>query len=94
VLTLTLKGIVEADVFNGNLQIAGMGESPFTWGKNGDFGAIRSVASEILVGRTDLSYNYTQPAREGPPYNLYHGTLEAKPGGVASRTLLRRERNL
>src|SRR2546423_6933183 len=37
------------------------------------------VASEILVGKTDLSYTYTQPVRAGRPYNLYHGTLEARP---------------
>ena len=48
-------------------------------GKDGEIGAIRSVASEILVGRTELSYTYTQPVREGRPYNLYHGTLEARP---------------
>ena len=48
-------------------------------GKDGEIGAVRSVANEILVGRTDLSYTYTQPVREGRPYNLYHGTLEARP---------------
>jgi hypothetical protein len=147
-LPLTFKGKVEADAFNGNIEIAGMGESPFTgkrakagapaapsatppaasaiagiavasptyvsipleitvnrpavdvwkrvgkwcdvgewlqvpctitWGKDGDLGAIRSVANEILVGKTDLSYTYTQPARDGQRYNQYHGTLEAKP---------------
>jgi len=50
-----------------------------TSGKDGDFGAVRSVAGEILVGRTELSYTYTQAVREGRPYNLYHGTLEARP---------------
>src|SRR5881394_1621332 len=50
-----------------------------TSGKDGEFGAVRSVANEILVGRTELSYTYTQPVREGVPYNLYHGTLEARP---------------
>jgi hypothetical protein len=50
-----------------------------TAGKDGEFGAVRSVASEILVGKTDLSYTYTQPVRAGRPYNLYHGTLEARP---------------
>ena len=50
-----------------------------TAGKDGEFGAVRSVASEVLVGRTELSYTYTQPVREGRPYNLYHGTLEARP---------------
>ena len=28
---------------------------------------------------TELSYTYTQPVRAGRPYNLYHGTLEARP---------------
>ncbi|MGA2880599.1 MAG: hypothetical protein ABSG13_16760 [Bryobacteraceae bacterium] len=50
-----------------------------TSGKDGEFGATRSVGSEILVGKTELSYTYTQPVREGRPYNLYHGTLEARP---------------
>jgi hypothetical protein len=50
-----------------------------TSGKDGEFGAVRSVASEILVGKTELSYTYTQPVREGRPYDLYHGTLEARP---------------
>lgn len=50
-----------------------------TSGKDGEFGAVRSVAGEILVGKTELSYTYTQPVRAGRPYNLYHGTLEARP---------------
>src|SRR3984893_8792199 len=50
-----------------------------TSGKDGECGAIRSVANEVLVGKTELSYTYTQPVREGRPYNLYHGTLEARP---------------
>jgi hypothetical protein len=50
-----------------------------TSGKDGEFGTVRSVAGEILVGKTELSYTYTQAVREGRPYNLYHGTLEARP---------------
>ena len=50
-----------------------------TSGKDGEIGAVRSVGSEVLVGKTELSYTYTQPPREGRPYNLYHGTLEARP---------------
>jgi hypothetical protein len=50
-----------------------------TSGKDGEVGAVRSVANEILVGKTELSYTYTQPVRAGRPYNLYHGTLEARP---------------
>jgi hypothetical protein len=48
-------------------------------GKDGEFGAVRSVGSEVLVGKTELSYSYTQPVRDGRPYNLYHGTLEVRP---------------
>jgi hypothetical protein len=50
-----------------------------TSGTDGEIGAVRTVGSEILVGKTELSYTYTQPVREGRPYNLYHGTLEARP---------------
>ena len=50
-----------------------------TSGKDGEFGTVRSVGTEVLVGKTELSYTYTQPVRVGVPYNLYHGTLEARP---------------
>lgn len=50
---------------------------------DGGMGTVRVLAggrvTEILVAKTDLSYGYTQPAREGQFYNLYHGFLEAKP---------------
>src|ERR1700722_18430025 len=48
-------------------------------GTDGDFGAVRSVANEVLVGKTKYSYTYAQAPRVGVPYNLYHGTLEAVP---------------
>ena len=48
-------------------------------GKDGEVGAVRSIGNEILVGKTEYSYTYTQPVREGRPYNLYHGTLEVRP---------------
>ncbi|HEY4211635.1 MAG TPA: hypothetical protein VGM84_09165 [Steroidobacteraceae bacterium] len=50
-----------------------------TSGKDGEIGAIRSIGREVLVGKTDLSYTYTQPVTANQPYILYHGTLEAKP---------------
>jgi hypothetical protein len=50
-----------------------------TQGKDGEVGAVRSVVNEVLVGKTELSYTYTQPVREGRPYDMYHGTLEARP---------------
>lgn len=50
-----------------------------TSGTDGEPGAVRTAGSEILVGRTELSYTYTQAVRPNRPYNLYHGTLEARP---------------
>jgi hypothetical protein len=49
---------------------------------------VRSVANEVLVGKTELSYTYTQPVRAGQPYNLYHGTLEARPVTATTSKLL------
>jgi hypothetical protein len=49
-----------------------------TSGTDGEIGAVRSVANEVLVGKSEYSYTYTQPVRQGVPYNLYHGTLEAR----------------
>ena len=50
---------------------------------DGSIGTVRALANghllEILVGRTDLSYGYVQPVKEGAFYNLYHGFMEAKP---------------
>jgi len=50
---------------------------------DGGFGTVRVLAggrvTEILVAQTELSYGYTQPAREGQFYNLYHGFMEARP---------------
>lgn len=48
-------------------------------GQDGEVGAVRSIGNEILVGKTELSYTYTQPVIEGRPYDLYHGTMEARP---------------
>ncbi|MGA8870660.1 MAG: SRPBCC family protein, partial [Candidatus Acidiferrales bacterium] len=48
-------------------------------GTDGEVGVVRSIGNEVMVGKTELSYTYTQPVREGQPYNLYHGTLEARP---------------
>ena len=50
---------------------------------DGGVGTVRVLAggrvTEILVAQTELSYGYTQPAREGQFYNLYHGFMEARP---------------
>ena len=59
-----------------------------TSGKDGEVGAVRSVANEVLVGKTELSYTYTQPVREGRPYDLYHGTVEARPVTATTSKIL------
>lgn len=48
-------------------------------GVEGEVGSVRSVANEVLVGKTEFSYTYTQTVRAGRPYNLYHGTMEVRP---------------
>jgi hypothetical protein len=59
-----------------------------TSGKDGEFGAVRSVAGEVLVAKTELSYTYTQTVKAGRPYNLYHGTLEARPMSATTSKLV------
>jgi hypothetical protein len=57
-------------------------------GKDNEIGAVRSVANEVLVGKSEFSYTYTQPVRANVPYNLYHGTLEARPVTATTSKLL------
>jgi hypothetical protein len=53
---------------------------------------VRSLSNgrvvEILVGKTDLSYGYVQPVKEGVYYNLYHGFMEAKPVSKSKSKIL------
>src|SRR5436190_9716795 len=37
-------------------------------GAEGDVGSVRSVANEVMVGKTQYSYTYTQTVRAGRPY--------------------------
>jgi hypothetical protein len=59
---------------------------------DGEMGTVRVLAggrvTEILVAKTDLSYGYTQPVREGQFYNLYHGFMEAKPVTAQSSKII------
>jgi hypothetical protein len=69
------------------------GEIPCTVTKgDGGIGSVRSIANgaviEVLTAKTDLSYGYTQPAKDGKFYDLYHGFLEAKPTGANSTKLI------
>jgi hypothetical protein len=61
---------------------------------DGSFASERTIVDEILVGKTALSYTYTQPVRKGVKYNLYHGTLEAQPvTAKTSRLVLLRQQH-
>ena len=59
---------------------------------DGGMGTVRVLAggrvTEILVAQTELSYGYTQPAREGQFYNLYHGFMEARPVNPTTTKML------
>ena len=61
----------------------------------GEIGTVRSVGEEVMVGKTPLSYTYAQTvgfqargAGANRPYNLYHGTLEARPINATSSKLV------
>ena len=61
----------------------------------GEIGTVRSVGEEVMVGKTPLSYTYAQTVgfqAQGVgatrPYDLYHGTLEARPIDAASSKLV------
>lgn len=59
---------------------------------DGGIGTVRSLNNgaiiEVLVAKTDLSYGYTQPAKEGQFYNLYHGFVEAKPVSATTSKII------
>ena len=59
---------------------------------DGNIGTVRvllgGAITEVMVAKTDLSYGYTQPIKEGEFYDLYHGFMEAKPVNDSSSTLL------
>jgi hypothetical protein len=50
----------------------------FLSGTDGAVGAVRSIGNEVLVGKTQYSYVYTQPLRVSGGYIMYHGDLEAR----------------
>jgi hypothetical protein len=58
---------------------------------DGNIGTVRvllgGAITEVMVAKTDLSYGYTQPTKEGEFYDLYHGFMEAKPVNDSSSTL-------
>ena len=59
---------------------------------DGNIGTVRvllgGAITEVMVAKTDLSYGYTQPIKEGECYDHYHGFMEANPVNDSSSTLL------
>lgn len=59
---------------------------------SGEIGSVRSLLNgritEVLIGKTELSYGYTMPAVDGQFYNLYHGFMEAKPVTASTSKML------
>jgi hypothetical protein len=51
-----------------------------TSGKDAKLAPCDRLAARSLVGKTELSYTYTQPVRANQPYNLYHGTVDSEAG--------------
>ena len=47
-------------------------------GNDGEYGVVRSVGREVLVGKAENSYTYSQQMRVSGFYALYHGTIEAR----------------
>jgi hypothetical protein len=66
----------------------GIGNCTILSGKDGELGVVRSIGNEIMVAKTDLSYSYTQPVRVDRFYDLYHGTVEAKPVTATTSKLI------
>lgn len=58
----------------------------------GEMGSVRSLNNggiiEVMTAKTDLSYGYAQPVKEGQFYNMYHGFLEAKVVTATTSTLI------
>jgi hypothetical protein len=77
--------------FGGYCAVAEWMKTPctITSGKDGELGAVRTLGGgEVLVGKTPASYTYTQPVKDGQPYNLYHGTFEARPVTTTTSKLI------
>jgi hypothetical protein len=56
-------------------------------GTDGEYGVVRSVAREVLVGKAANSYTYAQQMRTTGFYALYHGTIEARAVTPTTSTL-------
>jgi hypothetical protein len=58
-----------------------------TSGVDGEYGVVRNIGKEVLVGKTKYSYTYAQQMHTTGFYLLYHGTIEARPVTPKTSTL-------
>jgi hypothetical protein len=62
----------------GRIGAVGFPTCQILGGADGEYGVLRSVGREVLVGRAMNSYTYSQQMRASGFYPLYHGTIEAR----------------
>jgi hypothetical protein len=62
----------------GKLGAIGYPTCMITSGNDGEYGVVRNIGREVLVGKTEHSYTYAQQLRATGFYSLYHGTIEAR----------------
>lgn len=71
----------------GELGSIGYPTCKITSGTDGEYGVVRNIGREVLVGKTKYSYTYAQQLRVTGFYPLYHGTIEARPVTPTTSTL-------
>ena len=71
----------------GKLGPIGYPACAITSGVDGEYGVVRNIGREVLVGKTKYSYTYAQQMQAGGFYPMYHGTVEARAVGPAKTTL-------
>jgi hypothetical protein len=71
----------------GELGAVGYPSCMITSGTDGEYGVVRNIGREVLVGKTKYSYTYAQQLRVTGFYPLYHGTIEARPVTPTTSTL-------
>jgi hypothetical protein len=71
----------------GRIGAVGFPTCQIVEGTDGEYGVVRSVAREVLVGKAANSYTYAQQMRTTGFYALYHGTIEARAVTPTTSTL-------
>jgi hypothetical protein len=70
-----------------NMGSIGYPGCKITAGTDGEYGVVRNIGREVLVGKTKYSYTYAQQLPVTGFYLTYHGTIEARPVTPKTSTL-------